>query len=843
MQKELLFLNKKYKMKKLICLLAVFASINNYAQEMELLKNWKFSTYDYGNAFATEFDDNNWQSVTVPHDWAVKEDFDFAHDIQLSTVVQDGEIKANFRTGRTGALPYVGVGWYRTNHTLTAKDLEQKVQLLFDGAMSNAKVYVNGQYAGERPSGYMSFYFDITEFLIPGNNVIAVRLENFSGQSRWYPGAGLYRKVSVVKTNKTHVKMWGTFVSTPKISKKSADVHLDLEVLGNGNYTVVNEIFNPKGISVEKKSKEININGEQKVTEDFKISKPNLWGLEAPNMYTLKTSILNKGEIIDSYTTPFGIRNIRFELDGFYLNDEKIRFKGVNMHHDFGPVGGAFHKELFVRQMKKMKEMGVNSIRFSHNPPAPEALDVCDAMGILAIDEAFDEWKIGKVLNGYSKHFDLWSKKDLTDMILRDRNHPSIIMWSIGNEIMEQYHADGVKVGQYLNDIVKTVDTTRATTAGFNNVNGSLKYGLAEVVDVAGFNYVPAVYHKIRENYPNLKFYASETGGSLSVRGAYKFPVSYENPADEFGRSINTVMYNDGYPGNDESTNVPWGYSPFKEFESQEYNPFVYGEFVWTGYDYLGEPSPYHFARSRSSYFAPVDMVGLPKDKFYLYQAEWNTNVNVLHAFPHWTWPELEEKEIPVVCYTSYPKAELFVNGKSYGIKTKIKQAVPDFLSPTMEVQKSGGTSLNQVKAHSIYWDNVTYEPGELKIVAYNDRNKKVDEIRIATAGETYTIKIESELPSIKNEEVGVYVVSVVDKDGNLCPHYNENMTIKVSGAAEFLASGNGDPTNMQNLSKPQRKFLNGQAVIYVQGNAIGNVVIETVSGNLQSTNDILKVE
>ncbi|SNR31179.1 beta-galactosidase [Lutibacter agarilyticus] len=829
-------------MKHIICLLVFLATLNSTAQETELLKNWKFTNYDYGNAQGTDFNDDNWESVTIPHDWAVQEDFNFTHDIQLTMVIQDGETKPKYRTGRTGALPYVGIGWYRTNYTVSEKDLEEKVQLLFDGAMSNAKVYVNGKYAGERPFGYISFHFDITKLLNPGNNVIAVRLENFSSQSRWYPGAGLYRKVSVIKTNKTHVKTWGTFVSTPQITKKSAQVHLDLEILGEGNCTVINEIFNSEGVLVTKKSTEVNINGELKISEDFTVKKPKLWNLKTPHLYQLKTSILKEGKEINTYSTTFGIRNIRFELDGFYLNDEKVRFKGVNMHHDFGPVGAAFHKELFLRQMMKMKEMGVNAIRFSHNPPAPEALDICDELGILAIDEAFDEWQIGKVLNGYSKHFDLWAEQDLTDMILRDRNHPSIIMWSIGNEIMEQYKHDPNNITEYLHKIVKSIDTTRATTAGFNSANNALKSGMAAIVDVAGFNYKPGIYHKIREIYPNLKFYGSETGGSLSTRNSYKFPVTFDPAQSKRGTSLNTELYEDGQPGNYENTNVPWGYAPYKEFASQDYNNFVYGEFVWTGYDYLGEPSPYHTAKSRSSYFAPVDMVGLEKDKFYLYQSEWNEDADVLHFFPHWTLPAMEGKEIPVVCYTTYEKAELFVNGKSYGIKTKIKPVIPEFLAENIEKEASGGTSMAQMKAYSIVWENVIYESGEAKIVAYNKKNKKVGEVSKITAGTPYAIKIEPELNAIKSGEVGVYVISIVDENGNLCPTFNENMDIEVSGAAQFLASGNGDPTNVQNLSKPQRKLFNGQAVIFVQSTKKGAINMKTISGDLKATDNSIIV-
>ncbi|WP_366183860.1 glycoside hydrolase family 2 TIM barrel-domain containing protein [Flavobacterium ovatum] len=823
--------------------IAFLIAFNTSAQQTDLLKNWKFTNYDFGAAFQENFNDTDWESVTVPHDWAAKGEFDFANDVQLTMVVQDGDNKPFYRTGRSGALPYVGIGWYRTQYSVSAADLKGKVQILFDGAMSNSKVYINGQYVGERPFGYISFYFDITKFLKEGKNTIAVRLENFNSQSRWYPGAGLYRKVSVIKTNKTHVKTWGTFVTTPSISKKKAVANLNLELVGNGKYTIKNEVLNPSGKVVSSKTSSVQINDNQLVNEQFEISKPELWSLENPNLYQLKTTILAGNEVVDTYSTTFGIRKVRYEVDGFYLNDKKIRFNGVNMHHDLGPVGAAFHRELFVRQMKKMKAMGVNAIRFSHNPPAPEALDVCDELGLLAIDEAFDEWQIGKVTNGYSIHFDKWSKTDLTDMILRDRNHPSIIMWSIGNEIMEQYKHDPNKITSYLNKIVKSLDTTRATTAGFNSAKNAIVSGMATTVDVAAFNYKAGIYGGIRKQYPNLKFFASETGGSVSVRNSYKFPVVFDTIHGKRGDSSHTVVYPDGHPDNYETTNVPWGYPAYKEFASQEKNPSVYGEFVWTGYDYLGEPSPYHNAEARSSYFAPVDFVGLEKDKFYQYQAQWNKDAKVLHFFPHWTWPDLIVKSFPVVCYTNYEKAELFVNGKSYGIRTKKPLSKLDFETNNLAKEASGGGNWDLFKAYAIVWDDVVYEPGEAKIVAYDKNNKKVAETKRVTAGAPHSIKIEPEIATIQNGEVGVYVVSMVDKDGNLCPHFNDDMDIEVSGAASFLAAGNGDPVNMQNLSKPKRKFFNGQAVIFVQSNSKGKITLATKTKNIQATSTELAVQ
>lgn len=814
-----------------------------FSQEIKLLKNWKFSQYDDGASFQSSFNDTDWKSVEVPHDWAAEGKFDFANDIQLTMVVQDGERKPKYRHGRSGALPYTGVGWYRTHFNVT--DTSKVFDILFDGAMSHAKVYVNGKYVGYRPNGYVSFHFDISKFIKKGDNVIAVRLENFNSQSRWYPGAGIYRKVSLIQKNKNHIPTWGTYVTTPVIEKKKAVIHAEIDIEGEGIVSVKNEIINADGKIIATDFQEIDASKTKKAIANITLKKKNihLWDLENPYLYKLKSTIITNGEESDVVITPFGVRKLSFELDGFYLNGKKTRFKGVNMHHDLGPSGAAFYPNLFRRQMLKMKEMGVNAIRFSHNPPAPEALDICDEMGLLAIDEAFDEWQIGKVVNGYSKDFDKWAETDLTEMIYRDRNHPSVIMWSIGNEILEQYRNDPNNITGYLNDIVKKVDTTRATTCGFNRPISSIPNGMAFKVDVAGFNYKPGSYHIFRKKYPNLKFYASETGGMVSLRDTYRFPVVFDSIRDKRGLSVNTFTYKDGYPGNYETTGVRWGYPAYKEFAALDVNDFVYGEFVWTGYDYLGEPSPYHNAQSRSSYFAPVDFVGLEKDKFYQYKSRWNTKEKTLHVFPNWSDPAPKGTVFPVVCYTNYPKAELFVNGVSKGIKTKAKLNPALFQNTSFDTHGSGGPSFGLMKSYAIIWENIEYQPGEIKVVAYDKKGRKVDEIIRKTAGAPTKIIIEPEVTSIKEGDVGVYVVSVVDKDGNLCPNINDNITIQVDGEATFLAAGNGDPTNLQSLSKPERKLFKGRAVIYAKATQKGRIKVTVKTKKFTASNSSLQVK
>lgn len=831
-------------MKKHIAFLILICSFSvtiAQGRKVNLLEHWKFSQYDDGASFQEEFDTTDWRDVTVPHDWAAEGDFDFSNDVQLTMVVQDGERKPRLRMGRSGALPYTGVGWYRTHFTIN--DTSKVYELLFDGAMSHAKVYVNGNYVGQRPNGYISFHFNISKHLKKGTNVIAVRLENFNSQSRWYPGAGLYRKVSLIQKEQNHIPVWGTFVTTPVVTKKSAKINAEIQIVGKGVVTVKNEIINAKGVSILSSDKEVNASKTKVATVSFQVKRPKLWSVENPNMYQLKTTLLSNGQVVDETITPFGIRKLEFAVDGFYLNDKKVRFNGVNMHHDLGPTGGAFYPNLFERQLLKLKEMGVNAIRFSHNPPAPEALDLCDKHGFLAIDEAFDEWQIGKVKNGYSKHFDKWAKIDLEEMIYRDRNHPSVIMWSIGNEIMEQYKHDPNNITDYLNNIVKAIDTTRATTCGFNNSIAALESGMALKVDVAGFNYKPGSYHLFREKYPNLKFFASETGGAVSLRNTYKFPVVFDTLRRANGVSANTKVYKDGYPGNYETTNVPWGYPAYKEFASQDYNPTVYGEFVWTGYDYLGEPSPYHDAKSRSSYFAPIDFVGLEKDKFYMYKERWNAKEKVLHAFPHWSDPAKEGTQFPVVCYTNYAKAELFVNGVSKGVKTKEKLDASKFLNKDFKVHGSGGASFDLMKAYAIIWEDITYVPGEIKIVAYNKRGKKQEELIYKTAKKATKIKIEPEVINIKKGEVAVYVISVVDSDGNWQPNYDKLLNIEVSGAGKFLASGNGDPTNLQKLTTPKRDFYKGKAVVFVKAikDGVINIKVNTKDFTAEDKTIVIK--
>ena len=833
-------------MKKYASVIVLICSIHFLIAQnrtVELLKDWKFTNYDYGAAFQEKFDDSNWKSVALPHDWAAEGAFSFENDIQLTMVIQDGEKTPNYRSGRSGALPYTGVGWYRTY--VEVKDTNKVYNLLFDGAMSHAKVYVNGQYVGERPNGYISFHFNISSFLKKGRNTIAVRLENFNSQSRWYPGAGLYRKVSFIQKEKNHIPTWGTYVTTPVIEKSKATVHAEVEIVGDGMVSVKNEIYNADGKVVASNIQEVNTTTTKKAVVDLQLGKNNitLWDLENPYMYTLKSTILTNGKESDAVVTPFGIRKLAFKVDGFYLNGKKTRFNGVNMHHDLGPTGAAFYPNLFKRQMLKMKEMGVNAIRFSHNPPAPEALDICDELGLLAIDEAFDEWQMEKVNNGYSKDFDLWAEKDLTKMVLRDRNHPSIIMWSIGNEIMEQYKNDPNNITGYLNDIVKKVDTTRATTCGFNNPLNALPNGMALKVDVAGFNYKPGSYHIFRKMYPNLKFYASETGGMVSLRDTYRFPVVFDTIRDEKGLALNTNTYKDGRPGNYETTGVRWGYPAYKEFASQDVNDFVYGEFVWTGYDYLGEPSPYHFAQSRSSYFAPVDFVGLEKDKFYQYKSRWNQKVKTLHAFPHWSDPAEEGTVFPVVCYTNYDRAELFINGVSKGIKTKEKLDPTLFQNTSFNTHGSGGASFGLMKAYAIVWENIVYEPGEMKIIAYDKKGRKTETLMYKTAKPAAKITITPEAISLKEGEVAVYKITVTDSEGNWQPNYDTLFNIEVSGAGMFLASGNGDPTNLQKLTDPKRDFYKGKAVVFVKAIEKGTINIKVKSKDFEEINASVMVK
>lgn len=775
----------------------------------ELKSGWLFIEKDVTNAAENVLDEQQWQKVTIPHDWAISGPFKEENDWQKVQVTEDGEQKAAVRSGRTGGLPFTGVGWYRRHITINKEDESKNFYLEFDGAMSHARVFVNNHFVGEWPYGYASFSFNITDFIQFGkDNVIAVRLENYPESSRWYPGAGLYRNVRLVQTNPVRIATWGTFITTPRISKNEALVKIQTSIETGNNSTdhlsLVTSIYNNRDEKIGQDStsdKIQNIN-----IREISIPQPQLWSADNPVLYYAVSTIKKGEQVIDQYKTAFGIRSIAFTTaKGMLVNGTAVKLKGVCLHDDLGPLGMAVNKSVLRYRLKLLKNMGCNAIRGSHNPHTPEMLELCDEMGFYFIDEAFDEWRTGKVKNGYHLLFDDWSGKDLEAMIERDRNHPALIMYSIGNEIKEQNEKEGAAVARLLTNICHTMDTTRPVTAGFNNMNQAIQNGLADVVDIPGWNYKPEFYAKLHLQHPNWVIYGSETVSTVSTRGAYKLPAQ--------------IGIMKTWPDNQSSAYdleyCQWSQLPDMEWSNQE-NDFVAGEFVWTGIDYLGEPTPYnaHWP-SRSSYFGIIDLCGIPKDRYYLYQSHWS-NQPVLHILPHWNWEGKEGKNIPVYVYTNYPSAELFINGKSFGKRTFSKDSLLD--------------------RYRLRWENTMYEPGELKVIAYDKDGKAAETKIVNTAGQPARIILSADTTTLSanGEDIAMVTVSITDKDGNLCPLSDELIHFEVSGAGKLRAVGNGDPTSLASFQIPERKAFYGKCMVFIQSNQnTGTISIKATGKNL----------
>lgn len=799
----------------LLCVL-LFGCMGKNSEETRKIilldKGWLFHQGEVENGEDPATQTIDWEKVTVPHDWAISGPFDQSIDMQKVMVKEDGERIPKMRTGRTGALPHIGVGWYRKTLDIPAAFRDKRLHVEFDGAMSHAKVYVNGRYVGEWPYGYASFGFDITEFIEVGKkNVLAVRLENEPFSSRWYPGAGLYRNVRLVVTNPVFVKQWGTYITTPEIQNGKGTVSLETTILNKSgkpkNITVKTVILSSGNEVVGKVSSPVKINSNATVEQRLNVVSPELWSVENPALYTAVTTIEDNGKTVDRYETPFGFRHFKFtNNNGFFLNGKNVPLNGVCLHHDLGPLGAAVNVSSIRHRLNLLKEMGCNAIRTSHNPPAPELLDLADKMGFLVIDEAFDEWKYPKTENGYNKLWDEWAEKDMVAFIHRDRNHPSVIMWSIGNEIREQGIEGGAKYCRFLVDICKREDPTRPTTAGFNQWEKAIKNGFADIVDVAGWNYKPQHYKFIHEKFPHWKMYGSETASTVSSRGEYFFPA--EEKVHYTRKPYHSNSFDMEFPR--------WATSPDREFAAQDSFKFIAGEFVWTGFDYLGEPTPYNIEwPARSSYFGIIDLCGIPKDRYYLYQSKW-TDKEVLHLLPHWNWDA--GQKVAVHCYTSFDKAELFLNGKSLGIRRKD----PSELYTT----------------YRLVWEDVTYQPGELKVVALDKDNNPLKETIMRTAGKPARIVLEADRTEIlaDGKELAFVTVSVVDKNGILCPHADNLINFSVTGEGRLKAVGNGNPTSLESFVKPFRKAFNGKCMAIIQSTEeSGEMVLTAESEGLVS--------
>ena len=810
-----------------LLLLISLATINSWGQEQTLEKGWKFSREDRAEFSESAYNDAHWQSVTVPHDWAIYGPFDMENDIQRTAIKQDGQKAAIEHTGRTGGLPFVGVGWYRTTFDVSALTNDKEVFIQFDGAMSNPEVYVNGQKVGEWHNGYNTFFLNITPYVKAKNNTLAVRLNNLTQMSRWYPGAGLYRNVHIITKNKTHIPIWGIQITTPEVTNNFAKVVVNTEFIAAKKEAITAEttIFNQRGEKVAHSSNQATAYTTDKITTELYIDKPLLWDIGKPNLYKAVTKLYENGQLKDEVSTTFGVRTIELKPDdGLYLNGRKIKIQGVCMHHDLGALGAAVNESAIRHQIRTMQDMGANAIRTSHNMPAPEYVRAADELGMLLAVESFDEWAIAKVENGYHLYFKEWAEKDLTNLVKHYRNNPSVLMWFIGNEVEEQSAESGSQVAYYLQSIVQKLDPTRPVSNGMDRPQDILRNNMAATMQLAGFNYRPFKYREAYKKLPQRLFLGSETASTVSSRGVYKFPVVRKSMA----------KYDDMQSSSYDVEHCGWSNLPEDDWIHQEDLPYMIGEFIWTGFDYLGEPTPYYVEwTSHSSYFGAVDLAGLPKDRFYLYRSHWNKEAETLHILPHWNWEGREGETTPIFVYTNYPSAELFINGKSQGKRYK------DLSIKLEEEEKDGNPEdLERQKRYRLMWMDTKYEAGVVKVVAYDNYGKAVAEKEIRTAGKPYALRLTTHKEtafSPNGKDLAYITVEAVDKDGNLCPNVNDLVTFSVKGVGSYRAAANGDPTCTDVFHLPKMHLFNGKLVVIVQsGEEKGKTTLKAQSKRLK---------
>lgn len=780
-----------------------------------LREDWKFTKGNPAGAEGLSFNDAGWEAVTIPHDWAIYGPFDKKWDIQNVAIEQNGETVPTEKTGRTGALPHIGDGWYRKNFTVPEFTGNNTALLVFDGAMSEPQVYLNGQKVGEWAYGYAYFYIDISKHLIPGKeNTIAVHLSNKEYSSRWYPGAGLYRNVSVVVKDKVSFNQWGIFVTTPVITAQKATVNVKAASSAGDDSRMVTKILDAEGNVVTTHESKPAVNGAFEDTVE--VASPKLWSPETPYLYKAVTQLYSGKTLKDEVTTRFGIRDIKYEPEkGFSLNGKTTKFKGVCLHHDLGPLGTAVNVSAMRRQLQILKDLGCNAIRSSHNMPSFEQLELADEMGFLFLAESFDEWGKPKVQNGYNRFFSEYAEKDVVNLVHATRNHPSIVMWSAGNEVPDQYGEEGLKRAKFLQDVFHREDPTRPVTVGMDQVKQTMASGFGALLDIPGLNYRVHLYEDAHKAFPQGFILGSETASTVSSRGIYKFPVV----------QAKEKKYDDLQCSSYDLEACSWSNVPDEDFVLQDDKQWVIGEFVWTGFDYLGEPTPYDdFWPSRSSYFGICDLAGLPKDRYYLYRSRWNTKDETLHILPHWNWEGREGQTTPVFVYTSYDSAELFVNGKSQGIQ-----------------KKNNSTPQNRYR---LMWNDVKYEPGEVKVVALDKNGKPVAEEKVKTADAPYRIVLTPDTTNLKadGDDISFVTVSVVDKNGVPCPTATNRLHFEVAGAGSYRAACNGDATSLEVFHNPDMDLFSGKLVVLVQaGKKAGDITLKVTGKGLEQAEVTLK--
>ena len=757
-------------------------------------KGWRFALADSVQMSALDYNDSKWHTLNVPHDWAI-----------------EGDFSASAPSGNSGGALPGGIGWYRKTFTVDNADKGKMMYIDFDGVYMNAKVWINGTLLGQRPYGYSSFRYDLTPYIIyGGKNVVAVRVDNSDQpNSRWYSGCGIYRHVWLNKTARIHVAHWGTHV-VAEGNKVKVDVTVDNP--DNAKFAVRNTLLDREGRVVGK---------AMGIKSVIKVSKPKLWSCESPYIYTLRTEIVAGGKVVDTYETTTGFRTFKFDAaKGFSLNGKSMKINGVCQHHDLGCLGAAINEDALHRQLRILKEMGTNAIRCSHNPPAPELLAMCDTMGFIVMDESFDMWRRRKTQNDYARFFDEWAERDLTDLVLRDRNHPSILMWSIGNEVLEQWssadadnltaeqanlilnaghdastlaHGEELSVNSILTRnlcaIIRRYDTTRPITAGCNEPDPKNHLFKSGALDIIGFNYHHQWVKDVPKNFPGQPFIFSESVSALQTRGFYMMPSDkvYKAPVEWWLPYQDPSFQCSAY----DNMHASWSSTHEETWDVVKHNDFVGGQFIWTGFDYIGEPTPYGFP-ARSSYFGLIDLAGFPKDTYYMYQSEW-TDKQGLHLFPHWNW--LEGQDIDMWCYyNNADEVELFINGRSQGVKAK-----------------------KDSHEYHLMW-RVKFEPGEVKAVARKDGKVVADKV-IRTAGAPAALSLTADRTHFgKNpngDNLAFITVEVVDKDGNLCPRAEDQIFFDVEGG-RIVGTDNGNPVSMERFKEPKRKAFNGKCLVVV---------------------------
>lgn len=772
----------------------------------ELSKNWWFS-----------YDRENWQQVNVPHDWAINGPFDKKWDLQVVAIKENGEETETEHSGRSGALPWIGEGYYKTQFVLPIGT--ERTEILFDGAMSEPVVYLDGKEVGRWAYGYNAFRIDITPYIhkkdFAGN--LEVHLKNMEESSRWYPGAGIYRPVKLITSGRVAIDTWGMDIHTMKIENDTALVAVNSQLNGcvAGEHPVVTvEIIDREGNIVAETQRRIAADGYCRM--ELMMPHANLWSPESPYLYKVHTTIELNDELVDERTDNLGVRMVSFSKEkGFQLNGVTRKFKGVCLHHDLGPLGAALNKAALARQLKIMKEMGADAIRTSHNMPSTWQMDLCDSLGLMVMAESFDCWKDPKVKNGYNRFWDEWWKKDIYNLIMNHRNHPSIVLWSVGNEIPEQWKEEGAERYAALVRWCHTLDPTRMVTCGMDNPDADIKCGFAQQADVPGFNYRTHRYEDCIKLLPQGFVLGSETASTLSSRGVYFFPDT----------CATMLAHDNGQCSSYDTEYCWWSNLPDDDWRLQDDFDWTIGEFVWTGFDYLGEPTPYDaYWPSRSSYFGIVDLAGLPKDRYYLYRSHWNKNSHTIHLLPHWTWPGHEGQETPVYCYTDYPTAELFVNGKSQG-----------------KITKDPSTRLDRYR---LRWRNVKYEPGEIKVVVYDQNGMKAGDKTIKTAGDPYRLQLDADRSTLTADgnDLAFVTVSLIDKDGTPLPDADDNLQFSVEGAGTFRGACNGDATSLQVMTAPQMKLFHGQLVVVVQTTETPGDITLRVKGDKSYLNSTIKL-